>query len=404
MTTRIDAGRTTGTGTMLRSLTIKLTLGSALAAGMLAVAAPAHAACCVAYDYTDAANNKNQVISQLTDRINAMQLAIIEAMRLGTGQLSGNLKETIGANSNTANVQDDRQVTGRVETARLTAIASSSSGASSCNVITGANAAANVNAQVKGAMLGDTHDFAKWDAGVSPMPSANGPGAAVEARHAQHCSKYSSTTDVTSGLCQTGGGGGALELADQDIGKSILYSPDNSTSETLDQDHLNAAHEFALNAIDPMPPGPMLAAQAKEPGARLLEARRHSASARMSVAAAVMSDAISFREPLVGDQATSWIKAMNSQTNNPGNPASGNASKHDYMQARALGWYFNSNWGVAADTQNEAQAIKDIAMMGSFAIVLQWEQFKQAEKTNLLLATVVSILNQQHREAADSGR
>ncbi len=382
----------------VRQTLAKAALAASVCWGAVLVAVPAHAACCVAYDYQDASNNKNQVISQLTDRINAMQLAIIEAMRLGTGQLSGNLKETIGAGSNTANVQDDRAVTGRVETARLTAIASSASGASSCNVITGANAGANLGSAVKSFTMANTHDMAKWDAGSDPaMPSSKGQGAAIEARLSQHCSLYATSADSTSGLCSGSSGGGTLELADQDVSQSLFYSPTNSDSETLDDQHKAAANEFMLNATDPAPPGPLLPSEAKQPGARKMEAQRHSAAARISVAANTFSQSIAFRAPLSSSDAAAWVKAMGSQTNTGAMPTGSNVSQYDWMQARARGWFLNPNWAVAADTQNEAQAIKDMAMMMSFQVYMQWEQFKLQEKNNLLLATLVSITNEHQR-------
>src|SRR5690606_873748 len=101
----------------------------------------AEAACCVAYQYGHVESTvngaKNQIIDHVTTEINAMQLAIIEAMRLSTGQLSGNLKEQNAANANIADLQDDRAVVARIEEARMQAMRDAASGASTCNVITG---------------------------------------------------------------------------------------------------------------------------------------------------------------------------------------------------------------------------------------------------------------------------
>lgn len=78
--------------------------------------------------------NTEQIINHFTTEINAMQLAIIEGMRLSTGQLTGNLREQSAATHNLADLQDDREVVRRIEDARLQAIRESASGSSVCNV------------------------------------------------------------------------------------------------------------------------------------------------------------------------------------------------------------------------------------------------------------------------------
>ena len=124
----------------------------------------AQAMCCVTtYDYEDSKEQTKTVISTLSEKINAMQLAIIEAMRLGTGQLSGNSKEQIGAQANMANVNDDRRVVGNVEMARFNVIKSAASGASSCNTTTSGIATGGLNSNVISLSNSLTSDLVNWD-------------------------------------------------------------------------------------------------------------------------------------------------------------------------------------------------------------------------------------------------
>src|SRR3546814_10333643 len=111
----------------------------ATAALLAAMPGDAQAACCVAYQpqHVEATVGKaeSSIKGHFTTQINAMQLAIIEAQRLSTGQISGNLKEQNAANANIADLQDDRAVVARIEEARIQAMRDSASGASVCNVI-----------------------------------------------------------------------------------------------------------------------------------------------------------------------------------------------------------------------------------------------------------------------------
>jgi hypothetical protein len=376
-----------------------LALAGVAAAALTALApSAAKAACCVAYDYQDAANNKNQVISQLTDKINAMQLAIIEAMRLGTGQLSGNLAEQIGAHSNVANVQDDRSVTGRVEAARLASIASAASGSSSCNVITGANAMANLPGAVKQTSDQTTQSLVAWDAGTDQnLPSYKGQDVGIVARVQLHCSQYGTQDDVNAGLCTAVGTQTAA--SDVDITKSLYNSATpGSDGETLDPAHQAAAKAFLVNTMDPRPQGGSLAGSGAQPGGQLAAGDKESNTARLSIAFQAASDAFARRAPLSAAAAAQWASALSGQMGQTMSAAaSTNISQYDLMGARAKGWFFNTNWATAADSQSEQQAIKDMTMMMSFQTYMQWEQYRLSERQNLLLAAMLSIQTQQAR-------
>src|SRR5690606_25294592 len=89
------------------------------------------------YDHAHANGNARVIMTNFNQKLAAMQLAIIEAMRLSTGQLSGNMREQTGAEHTLADQQDDRATVKAVEQARLQAIRDAESGAGSCVVISG---------------------------------------------------------------------------------------------------------------------------------------------------------------------------------------------------------------------------------------------------------------------------
>lgn len=352
----------------------------------------ANAACCVAYDHDDARKNKEQVISQLSEKINAMQLAIIEAMRLGTGQLSGNSKEQIGAQSNMANVNDDRRVTGNVEMARFNAIRSAASGASSCNAITGGMAVSGMPKNVASLSQALTSDMTKWDIGDADVPSSRGADVAIQARLERHCSLYANQDDVRSGLCARAASGD-LQNASIDVSKSLFGS-----NQSLDEQKTQAAQTFLINAINPRPQGAMLPQEATSAGGREKAAARHAAAARTSIAANVASETLGRRAAQQNSKTTQWAQATLTQI--PGNENanfSGGISWMDAIEARAKGWFMNPTWQSNMVGGGYEGAIKDGVHIASFQVYLQWETYKLLEKQNLMLAGILAMQTENSR-------
>lgn len=356
--------------------------------------APAKAqTCCVGYyDHTDSKNQTTQIISQLSERINAMQLAIIEAMRLGTGQLSGNSKEQIGAQSNMANVNDDRRVTGNIEMARFNAIRSAASGASSCNAITSGMAVSGMPKNVASLSQALTSDMTNWDIGGADVPSSRGADVAIQARLERHCSLYANSDDVRSGLCQSAASGD-LQNASIDVSKSLF-----GTTASLDQSKVQAAQTFLINAINPKPQGAMLPQEAASAGGREKAAARHAAASRTSIAANAASDILGRRAAQQNSKTTQWAQATLTQI--PGNEGanfSGGISWMDAIETRARGWFMNPTWQSNMVGGGYEGAIKDGVHIASFQAYLQWETYKLIEKQNLMLAGLLAIQTENSR-------
>jgi len=372
----------------------------ALSAPILA-ALPAQASCCVAYDYTDSKQQTKTVVDTLSERINAMQLAIIEAMRLGTGQLSGNLKEQIGSESNMKNVEDDRRVVGNVEMARFNAIRSAASGASSCNSTTAGLASGGLNNNVSTLVSDITNDLVDWDLGADDqMPSARGTDVAVQSRLEKHCSLYANKDDVKSGLCPSNASIGEMSNADIDVAKSLFggMGVKRSEAQTYSEERQKAAYFFLINAIDPRPQGAMLPKEATSPGGREKAAARQAAAARLSIAKYSAGDIYARRHPQKNAKLTSWAQGTAGQISGyKGVTFSNGVSWHDAQDIKARSWYQNPNWGTAIASQSAEQATKDSAHILAYNAYLQWETYKLIEKQNLMLASMLSMMTEQSR-------
>lgn len=347
------------------------------------------AKCCIKYydhNYEDKGND--HVIGQLTERINAMELAIIEALRLGTGQLSGNLKEQIGSDSNLANTQDDRSVVARVEDARLQAMTDAASGASSCNVITGSMGVTGMQAGSQDFVADLSEDLSDWNVGDGDMPSSEGTDVAIQSRVGLHCRLYANEQDVRAGLCESVG---ELQNANLNARASLYYHTKGNTSLTLGEDRVQAAHAFLLNAINPKPMGAMLPDEANTAGGRELAAERQTDAARMSIAEEAAGDILSKRTPQAEGEYVSFVQETAAQIPGYKGDFSEGVSWTDYMDVRARSWHMNPRFLSTMDTNNPGQAIKDLTQIQAFNAYLGWETYRLLEKQNLILATMLAI-------------
>lgn len=391
---------------------IRKILAAALPAAALLAMLPgeAEAGCCVAYDYGHAeqtvSNAESSIKGHFTTQINAMQLAIIEAQRLSTGQISGNLKEQNAANANIADLQDDRAVVARIEEARRQAALDAASGASTCNVITGniGGASTGIVRQVKRRHLGS--QMTDWTLGKDG-PSSRGADAALRARLDAHCKAHGTELDVRMGVCEKAVEE-SLQDADVTVTKSVFFVDGNSG--TLPPEREEAARRFAINIIDPRPLGALPAGIGNDVGGSELMSARIATAGRTSLAMDAVVDAIARRSPMnqdvvgaedaaqsLNEWAEGTAKDVLGYNKNGGNFPNG-VSWNDWMELRSKSWFLNPTWAAAA--KSPGQTIKDMAMMQAFEVYQNWETYQLLEKININLATQLAIMNENSREAS----
>jgi hypothetical protein len=387
-------------------------MGSGVPFGGLAGDAPAQGCC---YDYSNESTNRDKIIDSFTKQINAMQLAIIEALRLGTGQTTGNMREQTTAAHNLADVQDDRAVVGRVEQARLDAISQAASGASTCNVATSASGGA-LTKNLEATRAAMTQQMTKWATGNGDSPSAQGPDVAIQARLQKHCSLYASAADQVSGLCSSGGS--QMENADVDISQSMFYTDQSGTFGTLPQERYTAAQHFLVNALDPAPDGRMRTNEAATAIGREAAARNASNTARMSVATDTANFILASLAPSNGQtaqasQTTSGGTMSTQQWAQQTAPMvvgyadknySNGVSWYDFMDLRSRAWFQNPAWLLKMDTQSGEQAQKDSAAILGFLAVQNWENYRLQQRIAMTLATLLAIQVDEVRGRASNRR
>lgn len=343
------------------------------------------------YDHKHANGNAVVVMTNFNQKLAAMQLAIIEAMRLSTGQLSGNLREQSGAEHTLADQQDDRATVKAVEEARLQAIRDAESGASSCRVISGsrgggATKARNEYAQKVAESLG------KWERGEEG-PSKDGQSAGTLARLAMHCQMFATKADIEAGICQEDGN---LPGADITASMSLFHKKGGLTASQSDE-RKDATLAFIQNAITPFSYTPIDKTAANTQAGREEAARRNAQQARSSIAQEVLSRAAAERAGSTDSDLVSWAKGMTKDMAGYSNANFDDGVSHyDMLEIYSRGFLLNPDAMMVAD-ETPVSAIKDIKNMSAVQLYQGWEIIQHLERISVTLAAQLAILNEGTR-------
>ena len=381
---------------------------AALALLAAAALAPSAAVAATPYDYGHATREHQKTQAHFTEKLREAEMAVVEALRQATGQLSGNLKEQMAGEASIADLQDKRAVQQKIEEARLQATVQAASGASTCNVITGAVGGQDLESQVAQWREQVIQAQVEWDAGEIGA-SRLGSRAAMEKRVDTHCKLYASEADVASGACSVAV---SKENAGKDLNANTLLGAQNGVLSAQDAD---AAVLFLSTALNPRPLGGLPKEIGKTENGRRLIAERQASLARASVATTIgtmlAANRVAFDQQVVGDSGGTaeersqglrdWAEGTAKQTlgySDQGDNFPNGVSKNAWLELRAKAWFLNPNWAIRVDSQTVDQTAKDIAMMEAFQTYQNWEQYRLLEQINLSLATMLSILEGRERE------
>jgi len=343
------------------------------------------------YDYENANGNATAIVSNFNQKLAAMQLAIIEAMRLSTGQLSGNMREQTGADHTLADQQDDRATVKAVEEARLQAIRDAESGASSCRVISGSRGGGIIEARTKyvSDLVTSINKYQRGEEG----PSKDGQTAGTLARLEMHCQMFATKADIDSGLCTDQGD---VPAGDIDISQSLFYKQNNLTS-TLPDDRQKAAMAFVQNVAAPYSYTPIDKSMADTLEGREEASRRNAQQARSSVVTDVLAQALADRQPSTDKSLSSWAEGMTKDMAGYSNASFSNGiSNHDWLEIYSRGFLLNPDMLTKSD-ENQVASIKDIKNMTAVSLYQGWEIIQHLERISVTLAAQLAILNEGTR-------
>lgn len=373
-------------------------LGNAYTASGTGGSAVGKQGCCGrTYDHTNADGNANAVISNFNQKLAAMQLAIIEAMRLSTGQTTGVQREQTGAQYNLADQQDDRATVKSVEEARIRAIMEAQNSPSACTIISNVGGADSLAASAK---LSQAYsgELANWIRSENEI-SKKGKDFALATRVAAHC-KYATQSDVDSGLCESKG---SVTLSDDEASKSIMKRDEGGMKFTYAEDTAEAARMFILNTFTPAPVQALSTAEAQTPEGLIKKANQSTYVGRGSIATATANDYFADRTATIADGAelARLSERASQMTGYRGVSFSKGASKLDWLAINSR-WFMSPTVLQKAD-KDVPSALKEIKNILAVMAYQGFETYLQAEKTNMNLALIATILNDANR-ASFEGR
>ena len=346
-----------------------------------AAAAPAHAHGC---DRTD--NDRaeaNRVLAGTAREIDAMEAAIVEALRLQTGQLSGYQAQSAKALTQALDTQTRLQAQTAREVEETRTMRAHRPGPGACETVTGlaglgAGRAASAEAHARASAV-ETGRIAGDRASVSAVGSAADGAARFEAVTGTWCNRERAGDEA----CR---GGHALHAADLEAG--TLF--DRRTFGT--EDELRAAVELARNLAVPVIHDPSPLASAETDAERRLALLARSADARVALAADYFAYTRGLRAPGAG--LGTWAAAMAPDS---GRDPSRPVSRYELLEILASRRFEDPNRFVALQEMGQANLLRELAVSAAVSLILDWERFRLEERRGAMEAARLAIAAEEMR-------
>ena len=352
---------------------------AALAA--LAPAGPAHGHAC---DRTD--NDRaeaSRAIRVLTGEIDAMERAIIEALRLQTGQLSGYTAQGTKALTQALDAQTRLQAQTAREVEETRTMNAHRPSRSACATVTGMTglSATRSAAERAGRAAGEV------EAGriVSDRAVVAEAGSAADgaARFDILTAVYCSPGRAGDGTCR---GDDARHGVDLRPGTLL----DRRTFGTEAQ--LHAAIELSRNLAAPVVHDPMPLASAETDRERRLVLLARAADARTALAADWFAHARSLRTR--GADLGAWAAAV---SRDEGRDARTPVSRYELMELLASRRFDDPERFVALQEMSAENLLRELAMLQSISLMLDWERFRLTERRGAMEAARLALATEEMR-------
>lgn len=317
----------------------------------------------------------SRVIRNISGRLDAMETAIVEALRLQTGQLSG-----YAAQSAKAVVQAlDSQTRLRAQTAREVEesriVRERRPSRRACRTATGArgmaparSAAAEAKRRAAAAGVGRI----AGDRSVGGGAAADNSGR-FEAVMARYCN--GARLGETAGACK-----GEPEMHAADLDPGNLFDRATIASGPPRRTAIEVSRNLAAPVVhDPFPVG---SAETGQERRRALLAR--SADARSALAADYFDHARALRAP--GADLGEWAAALV-----PGRDAAVPVSRYELLGILAARRFENPDWFVSLQAMGDSNLLRELVTLQAVSLMLDWERWRTDERRGALDAAGLAL-------------
>ena len=321
----------------------------------------------------------SRVIRNLTGEIDEMERAIIEALRLQTGQLSGYTAQSARAITGALDSQTRLQAQIAREAAETEAMRARRPSRGACEGITGlgglaATGAATVDARASAALT-ETGRITGDRAVVERPGSAAGDAARFESIATTYCNAARAGEDPA--LCR-----GPDALHGVDLRAGALFDRRTFASEA----ELRAAVELSRNLAAPVvnDPPPMSSADTERERRRVLLAR--AADARAALAADYFGEARALRAP--GAALGDWAAAIAGIS---GREAETPVSRYELLELLASRRFEDPNWFVRLQGMSAENLLREVVTLQAVSLMLDWQRYRTDERRGAMDAASLAL-------------
>ena len=359
-------------------------LGAAVLAALLAM--PPGEALAHACDRTD--NDRaeaTRVLVGLTREIDVMERAIVEALRLQTGQLSGYIAQSAKAVSGALDSQTKLQAQTAREVAETAAMRARRPSRSACEAITGLSGLAAAGRAAEGAharaAVAETGRIAGDLAIVERPGAAAGDAARFRTLTREYCN--AGRAGEAPVLCR---GGDALHGADLRTG--TLFDRRTFASEA----ELRAAVELSRNLAAPVVHDPPALASADTDRERRRVLLARAADARTALAADYLAQARALRAP--GAPLGGWAAEVARGT---GRDPDAPVSRYELLELLAVSRFEDPDWFVGLQAMSAENLLRELVTLQAVSLMLDWQRYRTDERRGAMDAAALALAAEEMR-------
>ena len=351
--------------------------GAILAVLLIGVPADALAHRC---DRTDNDRREaSRVIADLTGEIDAMERAIIEALRLQTGQLSGYIAQSAKAVTGALDSQTKLQAQTAREVAETGSMLAHRPSRSACEAVTGLRGLAATGAAAEGAharaSATETGRIIGDRAVVDRPGAAAGDAARFETVTREYCNAARAGEDPR--LCR-----GEDALHGADLRADTLFDRRTFGSEA----ELRAAVELSRNLAAPVVHDPPALASADTDRERRRVLLARAADARTALAADYLAQARSVRAPgaALGGWAAEIARGAGRDPDTP-------VSRYELLELLASGRFEDPDWFVGLQAMSAENLLRELVTLQAVSLMLDWQRYRTDERRGAIDAASLAL-------------
>ena len=336
----------------------------------------------------------SRVIRGINREIDAMERAIIEALRLQTGQLSGYTAQSTKALTQALDAQTRLQAQTAREVEETRSMRAHAPSRSACATVTGVTGlgAARSAAENAGEAAGEveTGRIVSDRALVAEAGSAADGAARFDTVIRHYCSPARAGDDGR--VCR-----GEDAWHGADLKPATLF--DRRTFG--DEAELHAAIELSRNLAAPVIHDPQPLASAETDRERRLVLLARAADARTALAADYFAHARSLRAP--GADLGAWADAVapagaqDAESPESGRDPAAPVSRYELMELLASRRFDDPSWFVALQEMSEANLLREMVMLQSISLMLDWERLRLDERRGAMEAAQLALGTEEMR-------